>query len=73
MNIELLSKLAIGQALAGSTVVQSWIAEAVENETLMLEARAITGKSAAEILDAAACTSLCFRDFVQQLKAGLRI
>lgn len=65
-----LSRLAIGQALSGSVIALPWIAEMVENEQLMIEARCITGKSEEEIRAAAAQSPLCFRDFVQWLKTG---
>lgn len=73
MNIEQLRKLAIGQALSGSVMALPWIADLVENEQLMIEARVVTGKSEEDIRAAAAQSPLSFRDFVQQLKAGLRI
>lgn len=67
-RIKRLERIAIGQALAGSTIALPWIAELVEQEQLMLEARALTGKTEDEIRALAACSPLCFADFVQTLK-----
>lgn len=69
-RIKRLERIAVGQALSGSVFVLPWIAELVENEQLMIQARAITNRSEDDIRVALARSPLSFADFVRGLAAG---
>lgn len=63
--------MAIDAVFAPSSAVIALIGDHAENERLMLQARALTGRTEEDIRAAVACSPLCFADFVHALQRGI--
>ena len=71
MDSSKLWAMAIGGILSQSPTAMAIVAEQAEAERLMLQARAVTGRTELEIRAAAARSLLCFADFVRALQYGI--